>query len=155
MSLETWKAEFYPITADELKESFSTGPLTPEQDIILVNHAILKWQGLLPTNLEKHGIRKIGYAIISDGHSQLSIGESNCSLCRVYFEHIIWNCRGCPLYHHLGRPCYGENSPYIQFTYGDDPIHMLNALRGTKRMLLEECKRANNPCRNDAPTEMS
>ncbi len=47
MSLATWKAEFYPFTAEKCAAEF------PEEAL---DHSIRKWEGLSPENLKKHGV---------------------------------------------------------------------------------------------------
>lgn len=44
MSLETWKQEFYPVSAEE----------AVVDAIAAVNHSIKKWEGLRPNTLANH-----------------------------------------------------------------------------------------------------
>ncbi len=47
MSLESWKKEFYPTRAADVK--------TLDEAL---THTERKWEGLRPENLERHGLRK-------------------------------------------------------------------------------------------------
>ena len=84
MSLETWKAEFYPIEADKT---------TKEQAI---EHSLRKWQGLTPENLKKHGVIHERFAGVIDENDfragkptymypeAVPIDAGTCALCHHY-----------------------------------------------------------------------
>jgi hypothetical protein len=94
MSLETWKAEFYPIEADQC-------PIDQA-----VAHSLLKWQGLTAENLAKHGVeRHANSSRIGSGDAFLWIGSDSCALCHHFHtddpEEDEYGdesyCRECPL----------------------------------------------------------
>ena len=75
MSLDTWKAEFYPVPADSVAE---TDALT---------HSLRKWEGLRKESLEKHGLRtNVGW---------FRIDRSTCALCQRHLK--SYTCRTCPI----------------------------------------------------------
>lgn len=83
MSLETWKAEFYPVPASSFTAETST--------IDLVEHSLRKWIGLREENLRKHGIstnrwyREIA-CTESVNDPPLQIDSTTCALCVVAEE---------------------------------------------------------------------
>jgi hypothetical protein len=83
MSIETWKKEFYPVTADKC----------PKNKKAALRHAFKKWRGLLKKNLRRHGLIRQGSWIgskhdlaitkyISSGI--LVIDGDTCALCKMY-----------------------------------------------------------------------
>lgn len=125
MSLETWKAEFYPISADEVVESNTT--LTA-----IVQHSLTKWQGLLPDNLEKHKCYIVGTCVCDGTGEELYIRSETCSLCALTES----DCSICPLAMILGESCDDNiSSPYSVFaSYPEhDPKMMIKALKRTLR----------------------
>ena len=80
MSLETWKAEFYPIDAT----------LVAPEDAI--QHALTKWIGLRPENLSKHDLT-VHDCEISDAHGNFPVDSRTCTLC-VPNE---YSCNSCPI----------------------------------------------------------
>jgi len=135
MSIKTWKTEFYPIAAVQLANSL---------DSVCIEHSIQKWKGLLPKNLQKHGLKKDHFTI-SDSKSEFNFDANSCALCHKYTD-IEENklCyskllkKHCPLYEFLDRPCdestTNENEIvlYSLFrTSATNPQAMVQALTAT------------------------
>lgn len=117
MSLETWKAEFYPIDAAELAESSWRG---------CVEHSIKKWEGLLPTNLVKHNVEINGRYATDDSGDEFGINAYTCALCQRSRD----QCEDCPLYKALGDVRCDDDTfgPYNYFCEEQDPEPMIDAL---------------------------
>lgn len=127
MSIESWKAKYYPIPAAEV----------PNDDITIVQHAIRKWEGLRPDVLRWHGIEKSKKTIIAD-NAYLSINAGSCALCLKYLNRKkAMDCTDCPLKTQLGYPCdeHGMGSPYLAWVEYDNPEPMIQALHDTLKML--------------------
>ena len=120
MSLASWKEEFYPVRASNC----------PREQAL--EHSILKWTGLLPENLEKHGVVKSSYYIETpDKAEDLLIDESSCALCQHHYH-----CRSeedpCPIVLVTGTTC---DSHYDRFIYRNQVTPMLDLLRQVKEAL--------------------
>jgi hypothetical protein len=121
MSLETWKAEFYPIPADEVSVDDA------------VQHSLRKWRGLTKENLEKHALSQKDFFIKeNDGdYPLLSIDDSTCALC---YHFINDKCVACPLFKVLSKRCDDEeNCSFKESSYGafveeSNPLPMIEAL---------------------------
>lgn len=124
MSLATWKAQYYPVPAQDC----------PKEQAL--EHSRRKWIGLRKENLEKHGLcygQHIG-AIYAEGNaSKLDIDGHTCALCAVYGP-TDEDCGGCPLFLARGVRCdesHGNDaaqlSPFHAFVDGDkaDPEPMI------------------------------
>lgn len=119
MSMKTWKEKFYPVEPSK--------SMTKRK---AVEHSLLKWRGLLSSNLEKHGLVVYGSYIQEDGNSieDLRIDDKSCALCVKYGYGS--GCMICPLGKHLTHPCdQGERSPYKVWRNSGDPKPMIKALR--------------------------
>ena len=129
MSLETWKAEFYPCEADS-KEA--------QKDPIL--HSLRKWYGLRWENLFRHGLMLRGRLLVSEQASTLTYDEcleidgDTCALCRRF--HQLFCCDDpdlgvCPLRTVSGgNNCdYDEHQPWSVFCNTGNPEPMIAALR--------------------------
>lgn len=132
MSLATWKAEFYPVTAIE------AGRGTWEQSL---EHSIKKWEGLLPENLERHGAHLSYYMSVLDSEAgvPLDIDSSSCALCQKameqhyedgYPELRLGFCQYCPLAVFLKDKCDNDGMPYHTFLACNNPQPMIDALKG-------------------------
>lgn len=94
MTIESWKAEFYPVEAY----------LVPNDTLALLEHSIKKWEGLLPKNRKKHDLivgtyRKLIPEPDSEYYDSFGVGSESCSLCYHYLEHEEFDkCVKCPLY---------------------------------------------------------
>ena len=123
MSIETWKAEFYPVEADKVPEELA------------VEHSLRKWRGLTKENLARHELTADGGVLTdSSGCDLFEVYASSCSLCQVYLrKDLNQRCGACPLFEHLGKPCYEEDtgdalSAFDAFIEHDDPLPMIAAL---------------------------
>ena len=96
MSLETWKAEFYPIEAEDV----------PVEQAI--DHSLTKWIGLRAENLARHALEIDTYGMlveIADNNKVMELGGSNCALCACYHDDEAYDydldedapCQECPL----------------------------------------------------------
>lgn len=138
MSIKTWIKEFYPIRAEQTHRDEA------------IDHSLQKWLGLLPENLEKHGVELFeGTVYEKDDYDQdsVDIDGSSCSLCHHYLDHD-WDedecesaCTECPLYQARGARCDDENeeewtqdiaAPWHAFTRDEDPKPMVMWLTKTK-----------------------
>lgn len=127
MSLQSWKDEFYP------KE-----PTKRMTKVAALKHSIQKWTGLLPKNLEKHGLEKVGRWISEKENAALDffIDSNTCALCVRFLnenpngdEH---ECKKCPLFKsYITHPCEGEGSKYAAWIRRENPRPMLRALKAT------------------------
>ena len=148
MSLESWKAEFYPIDANQ----------THRTDAI--DHSLQKWLGLLPENLAKHQmmlvegeVLEVGTDLDNPSREGVVINGQSCSLCHHYLDHDFdehedeheSQCHDCPLYQARGgAACDDETSeewesdkpsPWHTFTRAEnsnDPKPMIHWLTKTK-----------------------
>lgn len=82
MSIKSWKAEYYPVTAYRLAHN---GASVAD----LLKHSIRKWMGATQEALERHGLAHVGKI-------PLDFGADDCALCRRFVN----DCEGCP-----ARPC--------------------------------------------------
>lgn len=126
MSLKTWKAEFYPITAKQAARK----PL-----VVAVEHSLQKWIGLKPANRKNHEVFVgIWSSEIWTEDGNVPITSETCSLCQKF---LVKNstCSGCPIFESRdGVRCDDEadgedESPYHYWTLDSDPMPMIKALR--------------------------
>jgi hypothetical protein len=111
MSLDTWKAEFYPIPAGKV----------PVEDA--VQHSLRKWRGLTKENLEKHGVARKGRCIVDEfGRSELD--STSCALC-IHHYSFYDRCFNCPIVVATGDTC---GSDYANFLIDGNPLPMIEAL---------------------------
>ena len=102
MSLESWKEEFYPYDATLV-----------EQGDEALNHSILKWEGLKPGNIAKHGLKMNKQWLTESDEKKMSINGGCCSLCQAY------DCDSCPLAEARGGyPC--DEKDYQDYGEEDD-----------------------------------
>lgn len=126
MSLQSWKDEFYP------KE-----PTKRMTKIAALRHSIQKWTGLLPKNLEKHGVSLNGTWLNVNLEGGMLIDASSCALCVKFlsrkYNAELKGCAACPLAQFLGNECdkLGKDRPYNRFVLEHDPKPMLRALKAT------------------------
>ena len=112
MSVETWFAEFMPVPAESAVSS----------DRAACEHALRKFTGLLPENLDKHKVEFVYLSAIRDHEiTRIVTGSANCSLCHRY---LAANCAGCPLY-----LCYTATGLYKAFTVTGNPQPLIDALK--------------------------
>jgi hypothetical protein len=140
MTIETWKKEFYPVEAEDCPEDQA------------IEHSLLKWQGLSPDNLAKHGLelspRFAGIIEIGkeydDANAKFFIGSDSCALCHHFHSDDPdedengdeTHCLECPLAITRGAACdhllvdeEGEEleneSPWHEYAKSRDPKPMI------------------------------
>lgn len=132
MSYETWKAEFYPETAEAIVDRGAS-------PIELIEHSIRKWEGLKPENLSKHDVIHRNGKLYDDSDpflDALRIDFSSCSLCQRFLKNSI--CSACPLHQSRGHidcdePKEDERlAPYYDFVDEGDPLPMIAELHAAK-----------------------
>ncbi len=133
MNYKDWLAKYYPIPANEFAGN----------DIALINHAILKWKGLL--DLSAYNLKfKWGCVVdITSEETILHINGESCTLCETYYHrsnHDDNLCVNCPLAKSLGKPCesgtYDNRSLYARAK--KDPQLMIDALIEAREMVERE-----------------
>jgi len=131
MSVEAWKAEFYPIEAADTDEEAA------------VAHSLRKWEGVRADALERHRlISRNGGLEGIEGESPFDFGANTCALCEWYQAD---DCEACPLYRVRGDvSCdsytYAEHDartrpPYQAFTLDNNPEPMILWLKLAKELL--------------------
>lgn len=124
MSYETWRKEFYPITAAQAAK---------KGKIAAIEHSLQKWKGLTKANLKKHST--------SPSHEDwhLFICSSSCALCKKYLNWRLDEiCIDCPLFHALGKiECDYGDGPFWQFDELNNPKPMITALTKTLKLAKE------------------
>lgn len=133
MSLQSWKAEYYPIEARDCKK----------EDALA--HSQKKWQGLKPANLEKHGVKfnEASRSVIDDTFRVLTIDGSSCALCKHYHKkgpgssYADDRCDKCPLAKARNNvPCDAKyrgddearGGPFMSFIKTKNPVSMIRFL---------------------------
>lgn len=132
MTIQSFKDEHYKVSASDIAENGS--------DIEICDHALIKWKGLLPENMQKHGLMKEGECIVEKDNldSVFSIDSDSCSLCKTYLDYELEHeCEDCPIKKKKGRDCELE---YSQWYYHVDPIPMINLLKEVRENLVKESK---------------
>lgn len=123
MSIESWKAEFYPTKACSVKT---------EKEAI--THSLQKWTGLLEGNLNKHGCSlgdcemHVEYKPEGGRASEdyVSIDNESCALCVQNKR----SCTTCPLMRFTGKDCDWVESAWMSWrdSHGTNPNPMINLL---------------------------
>lgn len=131
MTVETWRAEFYPTDAEDCKAGDA------------IEHSLQKWFGLRLANRERHGVTVLHERHLTDSHGgHFVVSSSSCALCECYFDHGEDDdapCRACPLaVSRGGFACDNEapgerNSPWADWTYSANPEPMIAALEKAKQ----------------------
>jgi hypothetical protein len=125
MSLETWKAEFYPTDATDLANELTC--------LGAAEHSLRKWTGLLKKNLSKHGMRlnRASLLLFEDGVPNLSrltiMGSFSCALCMKHDD----QCAKCPIVLSGNKECGDKGSAYQGATKKPSKYQE----RGIKRMI--------------------
>lgn len=128
MSIKTWMAEFYPVTA-EVAVRRGDDPVT---------HSLRKWRGLTDDNLAKHNLVRVNCRIQPQTPGSFAVAfavdDTTCALCVAHLYRDTGGCNGCPLYAlRDSLPCdvpasRGGLSPYTHYTLGGDPAPMIALL---------------------------
>lgn len=125
MSIETWKKEFYPVSATSRMSKKAA-----------IEHSIKKWEGLLPENLKKHEVVINQYGDIHDDEINFEICDGSCALCQKYWAEY---CAKCPLYKKLGFECgKGEIEDGDGWTYYMDEGSPELMLKNLRSLLVDE-----------------
>lgn len=121
--LKSWRAEFYPVEAKHV----------PEQKALA--HSLQKWVGLLPENLERHGVmHEPGWRELRGNsvEEDFTIGSSSCALCVYHYED---SCKTCPIaIARDGVPCDSPDfktdrvSPWARMIRDGNPRPMIQLL---------------------------
>lgn len=140
MTIESWKAEFYPVEAY----------LVPNDTLALLEHSIKKWEGLLPKNRKKHDLVVGTYGRLtsedaSDYDNVFKASSESCSLCHHYNNSDEPECVKCPLYIVRGNiecdaPTEDEKreslgSPWGAWAHSSKPERMIMWLKKAKDAL--------------------
>jgi len=141
MSYETWKAQHYPVPAND-----------PEALARPITHSLRKWEGLRKAVLDEHGLKmgskealppRARQSLFDTGTGQtvLQIATESCALCVKHLckpaSSLQGSCAACPLYLTRGEPCdsqirahIGERvSPWASWTRHRYPEPMIELLK--------------------------
>ena len=91
----------------------------PNDDVLLLKHAIKKWQGAIRSNLDKYGLKKIPF----------DFGGDNCSLCQRHLG-VDYKCVTCPIVRFTGSKC-DEQYKKAGYNKALHPEHMITLLEDT------------------------
>lgn len=134
MSLASWKAEYYPIDAQEA---------AAKGDLVAVEHSIRKWEGLTPENLARHGCAKILRNISDEDRQILQINDSTCSLCVLHYKKLNSEpCATCPIFLVHEPCCDWPQSPFTRWVATTSPHPMLRVLNQARDYVLAQAKEA-------------
>ena len=135
MSILTWKQKF-----------FKNFEKACETELKAVEHAIIKWEGLLPENMRLHHVERdtdevnactIKSSTDSGKERQFFINADTCALCK---RHSV--CSDCSLFDMLGERCYSHGilrtRPFDVWELENDPRPMIKALKQLKKRLLKK-----------------
>lgn len=120
MSIESWKAEFYPVPAIDIVN---------ESPLVQAEHAYLKWTGALKENLDKHGLTKPlrSVSIIDTVGDVFKFSTEECVWCHNYYAVELGSCQHCPLYSY--GVCGDPSGPFMYWYSSNDPRKMINAIQ--------------------------
>lgn len=128
MGIASWKKEFYKGRVRD----------AAKDDLDAINHSLLKWTGLLPENLERHGVVRGERSIQGDdGRGNIKwfyINDETCALChQVHVVDYHSGCGDC-LYHQWYTESCDANarSPYEVWRLQGNPVPMIKALENVR-----------------------
>lgn len=130
MGIGSWKKEHYK---GRVRDA-ARGPMRATE------HSLVKWKGLRPAVLAKHGLQAFEDHLVNDkGATVFEVGAENCALC-MYDDHIkdpllLYSCDACPLYQATLMKCAHPKSPYMHWYRTGDPEYMIRCLEITKHSL--------------------
>ena len=129
MSVESWKAEFYPTKAREVKTALEA-----------IEHSLRKWRGAKAEALARHKVAYAGHQVY-DQEDNFEFDWGSCALCQVFLLKTR-DCKGCPLLKETCRSCGMIRSVYE--LGADDPRPVIEALEAclTQARKEEEEKKA-------------
>lgn len=117
MSLESWKAEFYPVDAKDVSEADALA------------HSLKKWEGLRKENLERHRGKHNEHRHIEFEDGIFMVNDGTCACC-VHWDEDDDGCPGCPLSQDRGERCDGgDDAPYGKFTLEHNPEPMIQLIQ--------------------------
>lgn len=121
VGIETWKAEFYPVGADECPHDQA------------LSHSLQKWRGLRHDALMAHGLTTTSGGDLKSGGVVFRVDASTCALCEAHPR-----CDGCPLFESRGEVSCdfqtereeeaNKPSPFEAWQTDQDPEPMIAAL---------------------------
>jgi len=137
MSLQSWKKEFYPISAQRAAKGSA---------VETIEHSLKKWTGLRKKHLDRHDLSTDYGGIRGTGQS-FYIDAVSCSLCAKFYDDASADgnsaCRNCPLAKARGSVSCAfrlaptePHSPYWAWITRHDPEPMIFWLKKT----LEDAK---------------
>ncbi len=134
MSLKTWKEEFYPVKAEDVKPGLDS-----------IEHSLTKWKGALPENLKRHACR-YSFHHIDDDKQAFKFDDFTCALCQnhdctpkegFYSDESLITISICPIESYAGIPCC-EGTPLSIFcTSENNPQPMIELLQSTKEWYIK------------------
>ena len=129
MSLATWKAIHYAVTAEA---AAALG------DLAAVRHAMWKWGGLSAEVLAMHDVFVDTPHIRDDDDMVLKIASETCALCERHE-----GCKTCPLFEAFGGISCSDNfaddsQPYDVWYDTGDPAPMQAALAAAEQYVLAQ-----------------
>ena len=135
MSLQTWKAEFYPQSA---AETLALKIDDTERTELALAHSIQKWRGLTPAALARHQLKVVdGDLFPSNGADEtFGIDAESCALCMAFP-----GCKDCPLYGSRDNVSCDSttaeeaHSPFFMFSVDSDPQPMIDALEKARQWI--------------------
>lgn len=112
--IEDWKAEFYPVDADEFKDSIDY--------VGAIKHSLKKWRGLTKENLVKYSVETIkgDSGIVDAEGTRIGIDSTTCALCCLDIGCVL-----CPIYTATNGDCSDE---YSAWSRRKDPSPMISLL---------------------------
>lgn len=125
MTVKTWSAEFYPVRADD--PSIVT-------DLQAVQHSLLKWRGMSPEMLDKHGVNVTSNNNLAGTDDIFHIDAATCALCVKHMSSPDQRpCDTCPLFLvRGGMRCdfskHKTTSPWASWLFLDDNKPMVEWL---------------------------
>lgn len=128
MTIETWKAEFYPVEASTL----NSAPL-----IDAIDHCLVKWEGLRSDNVAKHGMASGVRGKLYDPSTGQQYAPANGPHCALCLRFINDNCAECPIADDMDDEfTEGCNGEYREYINNNNPEPMISSLTRAKETLL-------------------
>lgn len=121
MSLRSWLKEYYVYKKRKLNL----------KNLRHVDSAVLlKWEGLIPSNVAKHNCDLVGNCVVERGSSgkiSFTIDSSTCFWCKLFQPHKFGfgGCLQCAYQFGL-ITCTDPESPYVYWCVTQDPEPMIN-----------------------------
>jgi hypothetical protein len=145
--LSEWKKKYYPVGASTIARKKGV------TDLELLDHSILKWEGLQQAALKNMGghlamgttgIVFKGNPFTNEQTAIMPISSKNCALCQKYDppRRGDSSCTKCPLaISRGGVQCFSRagsemRSPWNKFSSDNDPVPMLRALKKARAKLI-------------------